>query len=62
MWGFITRNSSGDPVMVGVANFSPMRDAMMAETIAYKFALGSSELYGISRIVMETDSDLLREG
>jgi hypothetical protein len=46
--GFIIRNSSGDPVMVGATNFSPVHDAMMAKTVACKFALESTELYGIS--------------
>jgi hypothetical protein len=60
--GFIIKNSSGEPVMAGAANTSPVRDAMMAETVACKFALESAELYGISRIVVETDSSLLRAG
>ena len=60
--GFIIRNSSGEPVMAGAANISPVPDAMMAETVACKFAWESAELYGISRTVVETDSSLLRAG
>jgi hypothetical protein len=36
-------------------------DALMAETMACKFALEAAEMYGISRIELETDSALLRE-
>jgi len=36
---FIIRNGSGDPLMARAANLNPVRDAMMAETVAYKFAL-----------------------
>jgi ribonuclease HI len=49
------------PVMAGAANVSPMRDALMAETMACQFALEAAEMHGISRIELETDSALLRE-
>jgi len=58
---FIIRNCRGDPVMAGAANVSPMRDALMAETMACQFALEAAEIHGISRIELETDSALLRE-
>jgi hypothetical protein len=45
--------------MAGAANVSPVRDALMAETLACKFA--AAEVQGISRIELETDSSLLRE-
>ena len=47
--------------MAGAANVSPMRDALMAETMACQFALEAAEMHGISRIELETDSALLRE-
>jgi hypothetical protein len=47
--------------MAGAANVSPMRDALMAETVACQFALEAAEMHGISRIELETDSALLRE-
>ena len=45
----------------GAAKVSPVRDAMMAETLACKFALEAAEVHGISRVGLETDSALLRE-
>lgn len=59
--GFITRNHSGEPVLAGVANITPVLDALAAETTACLFALESAERYGISRIELETDSSQLRE-
>ena len=47
--------------MAGAANVSPVRNALMAETMACKFALDAAEVQGISRIELETDSSLLRE-
>jgi hypothetical protein len=47
--------------MAGAANVSPTRDAMMAETLAYKFVLEAAEAHGISRIELETDSAMQRE-
>jgi hypothetical protein len=47
--------------MAGAANFSPVRDVVMAKIVACKFALASAKLYGISRTIVETDSTLLRE-
>jgi hypothetical protein len=59
--GFIIRNCRGEPVMAGASKLRYVRDAMMAETLACKFALEAAEVHGISRIEVETDSALLRE-
>jgi ribonuclease HI len=48
-------------MMAGASNVSPVRDAMMAETLACKFALEAAEVHGISRVELESHSALLRE-
>lgn len=59
--GFINRNHEGSAVLAGAGNLGPVHDALMAETMAFKQALEAAEYFGISRIVLETDSSLLKE-
>lgn len=55
-WGFIIRDSEGIAVLAGAGNLGPLHDALMAETMAFKQALEAAEHWGMSRLMLETDS------
>jgi hypothetical protein len=60
-WGFIIRNHEGATVLAGAGNVGPVHDALLAETLACKEALAAAEHFGISQVIIETDSSQLRE-
>jgi hypothetical protein len=47
--------------VAGTANVSSVHDAMMAETLACRFALEAADVHGIFRVELETDCALSRE-
>lgn len=60
-WGFIIRNHEGSAVLAGTGNLGAVHGALLAETMACKQALEAAEHFGMSHIVIETDSTLLKE-
>jgi hypothetical protein len=47
--------------VAGTANVSPVRDAMMAETLACRFASEAADVHEIFRVELETECALSRE-
>jgi hypothetical protein len=60
-WGFIIRDHDGSAVLARAGNLGPVHDALLAETMACKQALEAAEHFGISQVVLETDSSLLKD-
>jgi hypothetical protein len=60
-WGFIVRDHEGSTVLAGAGNLGPVHDALIAETLACKQALEAAVHFGISQVLIETDSSQLME-
>jgi hypothetical protein len=60
-WGFIICDHEGATVLAGVGNLGPVHDALFAETMACKQALEAAEHFGISHVMIETDSSQLKD-
>ena len=60
-WGFIIRDHDGSTVLAGAGNLGVVHDALLAETWACKQALDAAAYFGISQILIETDSSQLKE-
>jgi hypothetical protein len=60
-WGFVIRDHEGVGVIAGGSNIGPTHDALMAETFAFKKGLEAAAHFGISKVIIETDSSVLKE-
>ena len=60
-WGFIIRDHEGSAVLAGAGNLGPVHDALLEETMPCKQALEAAEHFGISQVVLETDSSQLKD-
>jgi hypothetical protein len=60
-WGFVVRDHEGSAVLAGAGNLGPVHNALLAETMACKQALEAAEHFGISQVIVETDSSQLKE-
>jgi ribonuclease HI len=58
--GFIIKDCLGEVILAGAANVMPVRDALMAEAWACKIGLEAVVSQGISNIVLEMDSAILK--
>ena len=61
-WGFIIRNSNGEPVGAGAGHISQAHDALQAEALACLSGLQWASSWGMTRIQVETDSQKLHQG
>ena len=60
-WGFIIRDHEGGTVVAGVGNPGHVHDVFFIEALACKQALEAAIHFGISKVVIETDSSELKE-
>lgn len=60
-WRFIVRDHEGATVLAGAGNLGSVHDALIAETLACKQALEAAVHFGISQVLIETDSSQLKE-
>jgi ribonuclease HI len=58
-WGIIARNASGEMQGAGAGKLAHVADAFQAEAEACSHALQALQGWGMSRIQLETDSQLL---
>jgi hypothetical protein len=61
-WGFVILSHDGAIVIAGAGSLGPVHDALMAETMACKYAVEAAVQLGIAHVVIETDSSQLRDG
>lgn len=60
-WGFVIRNNEGTTILAGARSLGVVHDALLAETMACKHAIEAAEHFGISQVMIETDSSQLKE-
>jgi len=60
-WGFVIRSHEGAVVMAGAGSPGPVHDALMAETLACKYAMEAAVQLGIAHVALETDSSQLKD-
>jgi ribonuclease HI len=60
-WVFVIRNHEGACVAAGAGCIGPTHDALMAETFAFKQGLEATVHFGISKVIIETDSLVLKD-
>jgi hypothetical protein len=58
-WGFVVRNSLGEVVGAAAGRLDHVNEALQAEAEACSRALSIVQKWGISRIVLESDSQIL---
>ena len=58
-WGFIIRNSNGEPVGAGAGSIKQAYDALQIEAIACLTGLSWARSWGMSQVRIETDSQKL---
>jgi hypothetical protein len=60
-WDFIIEDHEGSTVLAGARNLGVVHDAVLAETWACKQALDVAVHFGISQVLIETDSSQLKD-
>jgi hypothetical protein len=60
-WGFIIRNSNGQFMGAGAGQISHAFDALQTEAIACLASLQNAQRWGMARVQVETDSQLLAQ-
>lgn len=60
-WGFTFYDHEGNLVLAGAGHIDGAQNALMTEAIACCKALEVAAAHGISRVVLETDSTMLRD-
>jgi ribonuclease HI len=58
-WGFIIRDANGEPMGAGAGSIPQANDALQTEAIACLTGLQWAQSWGITRLQVETDSQLL---
>jgi ribonuclease HI len=60
-WGFVICDHEGACVAAGAGCIGPTHDALMADTFAFKQGLEATVHFGISKVIIETDSLVLKD-
>jgi hypothetical protein len=60
-WGFVIRDDAGEPVMASAGRLRHLRDALQAEVFACIQGVKAAAEKGITNLILETDSMILKE-
>ncbi|KAI4968921.1 hypothetical protein ZWY2020_046251 [Hordeum vulgare] len=60
-WGALARDSNGSIIFAADGRITHAYDALHAETIAIQHAIGLANQLGMGRIILETDSQILKQ-